>query len=98
MSGVNKNAIIREGYLEKKSPKSFMGYHPWQKRYFTLYFDRLVYKKSKKEDGDEDLGTPFILPIRPLPWFIMYLCAGQVPSCWTMSPMSCRPSRTTVFR
>jgi hypothetical protein len=48
---------LKEAYLEKKSPKSFMGYHPWQKRYFTLYFDRFVYKKSKADDGEEDLGV-----------------------------------------
>ncbi len=48
---------LKEAYLEKKSPKSFMGYHPWQKRYFTLYFDRFVYKKSKADESEEDLGV-----------------------------------------
>ena len=51
------NVPLKEAYLEKKSPKSFMGYHPWQKRYFTLYFDRFVYKKSKADESEEDLGV-----------------------------------------
>lgn len=36
-----------EGFLHKKSPKSIMGMHRWQVRYFVLLNERLEYYKGK---------------------------------------------------
>ena len=44
-----------EGYLNKKSPKAVFGMRVWQQRYFILYTDRLLYKKTR--DDQSDTGT-----------------------------------------
>jgi len=38
-----------EGFLHKKSPKSIMGMHRWQGRYFVLFEDRFEYYRSKED-------------------------------------------------
>jgi hypothetical protein len=49
-------SLLFESSLDKKSPNSILGHHPWQRRFFQLLADRLVYKKSR-EDDDKDLGS-----------------------------------------
>jgi CRP-like cAMP-binding protein len=54
-----------EGFLQKKSPKSVFGKHPWQKRWFVLEDNRIVYfKKQPRTTGDiaEDKLTLGFIP------------------------------------
>eukprot|EP00466_Bigelowiella_natans_P016511 jgi/Bigna1/72307/fgenesh1_pg.19_\ len=44
-----------EGFLHKKSPKSIMGMHRWQLRFWVLYEDRLEYFKNK--DDKQPIGS-----------------------------------------
>lgn len=48
-------SLLFESFLDKKSPNSILGHFPWQRRFFQLFPDRLVYKKSR-EDDNKDLG------------------------------------------
>ena len=49
-----KLAKVKEGYLDKKSPSIFR-FNPWDRRYFTLYSDRLTYKDAP--NSNEEKGT-----------------------------------------
>ena len=57
----SKESIILEGFLEKKSPKAFLGRHMWQDRYFALWPHQLCYYKRKEDVGNEDLCLGFLL-------------------------------------
>jgi hypothetical protein len=52
---------IYEGLLQKKSPKSILGRHLWQERYFALYPHQLCYYKKKEDMSDESKALGFLL-------------------------------------
>jgi hypothetical protein len=35
--------VVNQGYLKKKSPKTFMGFAQWQERFFVLEKDKFLY-------------------------------------------------------
>ena len=49
--------VIMEGYLNKKSPKAVFGMRAWQQRYFILYTDRLLYKKTQDDQSDTGMAA-----------------------------------------
>ena len=52
---VSFHVVLLEGWLEKKSPKSVMGVHPWQRRYFTLTTDDLIYGETEEMDSEKGM-------------------------------------------
>lgn len=44
--------VVFSSWLKKKSPRSLLGRHIWEARYFVLYPDRLVYYKRYEDSSD----------------------------------------------
>jgi hypothetical protein len=45
--------VLREGPLDKRSDESWLGYRPWQSRYFALYQNRIDIRESQQIAGDD---------------------------------------------
>ena len=46
------SVIVLKGFLNKRSPKSFVGVHAWQQRWFELTPDRIVYFETVSQTKD----------------------------------------------